>query len=227
MSEETIFSEVDEELRSDRMRDFWRRFGPWVIGAAVAVVLLVAANEGWRWYQTSNAARSSDLFYNAIDLAEAGDVDGARTALLAVIAEGSGQYPLLAQFRQASLLSEEGDIDGAVAAYDALSTVLLNQRMRDLALLMAAYTLVDKPDVAAVQSRISGLITPANPMRNAAREALGLAHYASGDINAARDQFEQIAAAPLGARDMLGRIQLYLDQLVAEGAQEPNAASSQ
>lgn len=227
MSEETIFSEVDEELRSERMRNLWHRFGPWVIGAAVAVVLLVAANEGWRWYQTSNASRSSDLFYTAVDLAGAGDIEGAKAALRVVVAEGSGQYPLLAQFRQASLLVEAGDADGAVAAYDALATSLSNQRMRDMALLMAAYVLVDKPDVAAVEARISGLIAPGNPLRNVAREALGLAHYATGDINAARAQFEQIAADPLGSLDGFGRIQVYLQQLIAEGATAPDAVSAE
>ncbi|UXN73227.1 hypothetical protein N8D56_20075 [Devosia sp. A8/3-2] len=38
MSQDNIFREVDEELRSDRMRAFWRRFAPYVIGAAIAVV---------------------------------------------------------------------------------------------------------------------------------------------------------------------------------------------
>src|SRR5690606_13983382 len=49
MSQDNIFREIDEELRSDRMRSLWRRFAPYVIGAAVGVVVLVAANEGWNW----------------------------------------------------------------------------------------------------------------------------------------------------------------------------------
>ena len=46
MSNENIIREIDEELRSDRMRKLWRNFGPYVIGAAVAIVLIVAVNEG-------------------------------------------------------------------------------------------------------------------------------------------------------------------------------------
>ena len=70
MSNETIFREVDEELRGDRLRNLWRRFGPYVIGAAVAIVLLVAVNEGWSWWQGSQAAAASDKFYAALEIAD-------------------------------------------------------------------------------------------------------------------------------------------------------------
>ena len=43
MSNENIIREIDEELRSDRMRNLWRNFGPYVIGAAVARAFLAAS----------------------------------------------------------------------------------------------------------------------------------------------------------------------------------------
>ena len=226
MSEETIFTEVDEELRRERMRAIWRRVAPYVIGAAVAIVLLVAGNEGWSWWQKSNADRSSDQFYTAIDLAESGDVAAAQEALNVVITEGSGEYPVLAQFRQASLLASDGKTDEAIAAYDALSTNLDNPRLRALSLVMSAYLLVDAGDPSAVESRVSGLMTPDQPMRNAAREALGLTQYAAGDIDAARATFEQITADPTGSMETVSRIQLYLAQLISEGASDPAAMTA-
>lgn len=224
MSEETIFSEVDEELRSERMRNLWRRFAPYVFGAAFAIVLLVAANEGWSWWNESNAARSSDQFYTALDLADEGDVSGAQDALNTLITEGSGEYPILAKFRQAALLIEDSKPEEAVAAYDALATSLSNQRLRDLALVFAAGALVDSGDVAAVNARIVGLIAPDNSLRNTAREALGLTQYAAGELDAARVTFEQILADPTGGADALGRVQIYVSQLISEGAVDPNAA---
>ena len=93
MSQDNIFREVDEELRSDRMRAFWRRFAPYVIGAAIAVVALVAVNEGWSWYHANNAAQSSDELYAAFDLIDGNDLPAAQAALDKVIADGSGRYP--------------------------------------------------------------------------------------------------------------------------------------
>jgi len=224
MSEENIFSEVDEELRSERMRNIWRQVAPYVIGAAVAIVMLVAANEGWSWWQNSNSARSSDQFYLAIDLASQGDIAGAQEALDVLINEGSGEYPILGEFRQAALLAENGKKSEAIAAYDALSTTLSNQHLRDLALIFAASGFVDSGDTAEVEARVGGMISPSHSLRNTAREMQGLSQYAAGNIDAARMTFEQITADPTGSRDTLGRIQIYLAQIISEGAKDPNAA---
>jgi len=221
MSEETIFSEVDEELRSERMRNLWRRFGPFIIGAAVLVVVLVGVNEGWRWYQNSVSARSSDQFYSAISLIESGDNAAALAALNETVAKGSGGYPILARFAKAALLAKDGKLDEAVAAYDALSTDLSQPRLRDVALLLAASNLVDKGDVKGVEARVGGLIAPDNTLRNVARELLGLARYANNDPTGASEIFAQIIADPGVSLDLLRRVQIYQEQLLSQGVAVP------
>jgi hypothetical protein len=214
MSDENVFREVDEELRRERMRALWRRFGPWLIAAAFGVVLIVAINEGWAWLQQSNTARASDQFYAALDLADGGDTAGAQAALNTTIAEGAPGYQLLARFKQASLLVADMPAE-AVAAYDAIAASQSNQGVRDLALLLAGNILVDTGSLADVQARVGGLTVPENPLRNAAREALGLAQFKAGDVEAARATLGLVSADPLAAPDVVRRINLYLSQFDA------------
>lgn len=221
MSQDNILREVDDELRSDRMRNLWRRFGPYVIGAAIAVVLLVAVNEGWAWWQNSNAARASDEFYAALELKDGGDVAGAQAALDKIVASGNGGYAQMARFTEAGLLLKQGKTQEAVAIYDALGATEGNVRMRELALILAANALVDTGDVAGVQQRVSGLNTPDNPMRNAAREALGLTQYKAGQLEEARLSFESVMTDERATPDMRTRMQVYLAQLAAEGVVPP------
>ena len=213
MSNETIFSEVDEELRRDRLR---ARSGaasaPGSSRAAVAVVLAVAINEGWSWWQNSNAARSSDEFYAALELAENGRCRGRPGgAQRRSRPPASGSYPLLARFRQASLLARQGKDAEAVAAYDALANADTMPRIRELALVLAANVLVDSGDVgggAAARRRARGRRT--TPLRNAAREAIGLAQYKAGDVNAALQTFQDVAADERVNRDLQSRMQVYI-----------------
>jgi hypothetical protein len=221
MSSDTLIREVDEELRRDRMRKLWRQTGPWIIGGAVAVVLAVAGYEGWTWWQKTQAAKSSDQFYAATKIADGTDLDAAKKALDGVVAQGSGGYPMLAQFREAALLAQNGKIDEAVAAYDGLATSLNDTHVRELALVLAGNLLIDKGDVAAVEQRVGGLITPASPMRNAAREVMGLVQYKAGKLDDAVKNFQAILADPAAPRDAQNRVQIYILQLQAEGAKLP------
>jgi len=217
MSNENIFREIDEELRTDRMRALWRRFAPFVIGGAVAIVALVAVNEGWSWYTNSQSAAASEELYSAFDAAEAGNLDEAQAQLDALASDGSGGYPVLAEFRKAALLAEEGDTAGAVAAYDGLANTQSNPRLRELALLLAANILVDSGTLADVEARIGTLATPDSPMRRVAGELLGLAQYKAGEYAAAQASFETVLNDPLAQTGIRNRMAYYLAQLLAEG----------
>lgn len=218
MSQDNIFREVDEELRSDRMRALWRRFAPFVIGGAVAIVLLVAANEGWSWYSNSRSAEASQELYAALDTAENGDLAGAQAQLDAIAANGSGGYPVLAEFRKAALLAEQGDSAAAVAAYDALASNQSNARLRELALLLAGQVLVDSGTIADVEARLGTLATDDSQMRRPARELLGLAQYKAGDFAAAQASFEAVLNDQQVQAPTRSRISYYLAQLLSEGA---------
>jgi len=225
MSQDNIFREVDEELRSERMRTLWRRFGPYVIGAAVAVVLVVAINEGWNWWRNSTAAQASSEYYAALKLADGGDLAGAQAELAKIETQGGG-YATLAKFKQAALLAKDGKSAEAVAAYDALAASESNVRLRELALVLAGGILVDSGSLNDVQARVGSLNTPDSPLRNSAREAIGLAQYKAGDLAGAKATFETIMADPIAPRDLQSRTQIYIDQLVAEGAVPPAAVAA-
>ncbi|ODT71199.1 MAG: hypothetical protein ABS75_07885 [Pelagibacterium sp. SCN 63-23] len=217
MSNENIFREIDEELRSDRMRALWRRFAPFVIGGAIAIVALVAVNEGWTWYTKSQSSQASQELYAALDAAERGDLAAAQTQLDQVIADGSGGYPVLAEFRKAALLAEQGDIPAAVAAYDALANNQSNARLRELALLLAGNLLVDNGSLADVEARIGTLATDDSQFRRVAREILGLAQYKAGDFAAAEANFQAVLDDPMATSALRSRMAYYMAQMLSAG----------
>ncbi|WIY53803.1 tetratricopeptide repeat protein [Devosia sp. YIM 151766] len=217
MSNENIFREIDEELRSDRMRALWRRYAPFVIGGAIAIVALVAVNEGWAWYTKSQSSQSSQELYAALDAAERGDLSAAQAQLDQLAADGSGGYPALAEFRKAALLAEQDDVTGAIAAYDALANTQSNMRLRDLALLLAGNLLVDSGSLADVETRIGTLATDDSQLRRVARELLGLAQYKAGDFAAAQASFQAVLDDPLATASLRNRMAYYLAQMLSAG----------
>lgn len=208
MTDDSFYREVNEEIRQDKAKALWDSFGPFIIVGALLVVLGTAAYVAWDYFASARAARSGDSFSQALTLAEGGKSDEALAALQKLEQEGSGAYPVLARMRAAALLAEKKDLAGAVAAFDAVAAdTAVPAALRDVARLRAAFILVDSGAYADVAARAEALSDDADPLRHAAREALGLAAWRDGkpaDALALFDQIRNDEAAPAGARDRAG-----------------------
>ncbi|MEZ5558313.1 MAG: tetratricopeptide repeat protein [Pseudomonadales bacterium] len=118
---------LTDEEQVARLRAWWERYGTMV---AVAVVVVVAAIVGWRWYESSVAekvARGSELYEQF--LAADGD---ARASLLGLIeSEASGTaYVSFARLHLARALVDDGNLE---AAEDQLRKALAAAPERELA----------------------------------------------------------------------------------------------
>ncbi len=218
MSDDSFFREVDSELRSDRMQQFWDQFGKIIIAAAVLIVLVIAGGRAWDWYQTNRAQTMGDAYMQAVDLAEAGDGDAARTALAAIASDAPATYRALANMRRAAELTAAGEQTEAVALFDAVAGEgAVDDELRAIASIRAAMVLVDTGTLADVESRVQRLTAPGAPWRGSAREALGLASYKADDLAAAFTQFTTIADdadLPSGLRQRAG---VMLDVIASRG----------
>ena len=56
-----IFDEIDEELKQDRTKELWTRYGKFVIAAAAAVVIGVGASQGYSAFMRSQAETAANL----------------------------------------------------------------------------------------------------------------------------------------------------------------------
>lgn len=231
-----IFREVDEEVRREQYSALWKRFGPFIIGAAVLVVVFVAGWRGWEWYEAKRAAEIGESYFAALDLASSGEHQRASEAF-ATLSAGDEAFGTLAALRRAAELAEAGDREGAVAAYDAVAANgSVSRLLRGLAQIRAGYLLVDTADPAELRERMSGYLSEeASPWRNAAREIQGLAAYRAGDQEEASALFEQILADPGAPADLLQRAQMMFTLLAAgapdalpaaEPAEAPAAADA-
>jgi hypothetical protein len=205
MSDDTFIREVNEEMRQARARALWDRFGPSAILLAVALVVGTGAYVAYDYWISAKANASGDAFSQALDLANGGKPDEALEALRKLEDEGHGAYPLLARLRAATVLADKGDIEGAVKEFDAVvADTSVPAAIRDMARLRAGYILVDSGSYQDVSARVEVLATDTNPLRNSAREALGLAAWKENRAADALALFDRIIAddaAPANIRE--------------------------
>lgn len=222
-----IFSEVEEDLRREKAKRLWRRFGPYVLMLAVLIVLGTAAWRGYLYWREQQAAATGDRYIAALQLIEDGKRDEALKALADLVKDGSGGYPVLARFRLAAELVAAGKMDEAAKAFDAIAADASTPPLfRSMASLRAAMLLVDTASFAEMKTRLDPLAAVGGPWRTSARELLGLSAYKAGDLEAARTTLEAIVSDQAASQAAKARANLMLELIRARIGDAPPAAKS-
>src|SRR5437868_9600277 len=115
-----IFREIDEELRRDNFAKLWERYGQYVVGLAVIIVLATAGTVGWREYQARVQRAESIRYAAAVELAQKNELARAADDFAALARTSGGGQATLARLQEAALRSRAGDEAAAIAAYKAI-----------------------------------------------------------------------------------------------------------
>jgi hypothetical protein len=201
---ETFVREVDENLRRDQMRDFFKAYGNWLIAA---VVLFLAACGGLIWWNQHKVERSEaqveQLAATVKDLAS-GNSGQAAQQLDQLASSGSKAVRASALFARAALALQQNDPKLAISTYKSIAGDSgLPKPYRDAALVRETALEFDQLSPQEVIARLQPLTKPGEPWFGSAGEMTALALAKQGRRQEAGQLFATIAkdnSAPEGAR---------------------------
>lgn len=205
-NDEALMREIDEELRQDQFKKFWDAYGNYIVGVALAVVIVVAGYQGWQAYDKSRKTEATDRLIGAVELINQGDAEAALGVLKDISTNGIDGVSVIATFRKAAVLGGQGDHTGAASAFKGIAADTgISQRYRDLATVLAAGQELeaDKSNANAVIETLQPMTQPNHVWRHSAREISAAAAIMAGQKDQARDFLQAIALdaqAPNGLR---------------------------
>jgi hypothetical protein len=224
---DSFVQEVNESLRQDQALAAAKRYGPWLLGAFVIFIVGVLGWQAWEDQQLKSARAQSDAYAAAIELAAAGNFDDAKTAFEDMSDEGPQVYRVMAQIQSAAILEHQGDLEGALAGFDAAAEDANDAVMRDTIRLRAAYIAAETQDFAALQTRLEPLTSSESRVSLLARELLAVEAWEAGQHDLARDTLQNLALAFDAPEGVRRRAQIALSVLgpapatPADGADAP------
>ncbi len=180
-----VFGEVDEQIRSDRLRTFVQRAWPVFVGALIAALAVVIGVWGFDQYRVSVSAKASQAYSDALDTQQKGDQAKAFDQF-GVVAKGSGPYAALALMQQAGIRMDQNKPAEAAALFDKAAAASQSAMIADAAALKAAYALMDTAPLNQIVDRLTPLTKPERPYHGQAREALAMARVAGGQLKEAK-----------------------------------------
>lgn len=202
-----IFNEVDEEVRRERMKRLFDKYGLYILILAVVFVAGIAGWRGWEYYQNQRAAEFGVQFEAASALAEAGKFAEAEKDFSRISADGTRGYRLLARLREAEAVSSR-DRAAAVSQFDTIAAdASLDQRFRDLAAIRSGLLLVDTAPLPDMEKRLETPAASGRPFRHTARELLALSAFRAGDQKALQRWAELIAGDAESPAQMRARVE--------------------
>jgi len=191
---ETFLREVDENLRRDQMRDFFKVYGNWLIAG---VVLFLAASGGliwWRQHQVQKSEAEVEQLSGVYADIGAGKTTQAQQKLDQLSDSGSKSVRASARFARAALAIQQGDTKTATETYKSIAAESsLPQPYRDAALVRQTALEFDRLQPQEVIARLAPLAKPGEPWFGSAGEMTALALAKQGKRAEAGQLFATIA----------------------------------
>lgn len=180
-----MISELEDDLRSDRMRDLWKRYGDFVIGICVVLVIGTAAGTAWKHHERSKAQERTTA------LMKAASAEGdARSEQFGELLKQSAGKPqgAMAGLLLGAVQMEAGKREEAVATYKQVEAKGYDG-LSQLGGLLAAHASVGNKDIVPDPKKIDSDA----PYAAMTREAMGWQLVAAGKKEEAAALFKAVA----------------------------------
>jgi len=191
---DTFVKEVDENLRRDRLRDFFRENGGWI---AAGVVLFLAISGGIIWYQQYRQQRAEAQVEQLAQIYK--DIGVGNTAKVPqqlddLSHSGSKAVRASALFTRAAFALQQNDQKLAIASFKAIrDDSSLPDSYRNAALIRQTALEFDQLQPQQVIAQLEPLAKPDNPWFGSAGEMTALALIKQGKTREAGQLFATLA----------------------------------
>jgi len=213
LSDESLFREIDDEIRRDEVENIWKKYGSWILALVLGIVLAVGALKGWQYWQKQQAEAGGAAYFAAVKLASDGKSKEAEKAFAALEGNYAG-FAVFGKFKLAAALAEKRKTADAVAAYDAIAAANdVQPSLKNLARIKAAYLLADTASVKDLQDRLTGFDDGNSPWRSSARELVAFAAYRAGNYKLAGLKLNEILADLQSTTGAKQRARIFLSVL--------------
>ena len=137
--------DLDEQEKLGDLKAWWARFGNYVTGGVTVVALIIAANQGWKYYTGKQAAEASGLYFALSDAATKNEVPKVKDAVAQLVEK----FPSTGYASRGALLAAKVAFDAAdlLAAKTQLEWVVANSKeleLTSIARLRLAAVLLDQ-----------------------------------------------------------------------------------
>ncbi len=197
MNESNLFQEIEEDLQRKNLEAWWKKYGHYVIGAALAVVVATAASVGWQSHNVKKEQQATSAIVTVLDDKA---VDPAKKLeQLQAFSEQKPKIPLaaIARFHAAGELLKKNQPDKALEIYNTIATdASVEKPFRQLADLYAVQIQMDTGEPEVLMARLEPLMGEDSAWKPSAKEFAAFLALRASDKDKAKKLFTELGQEP-------------------------------
>jgi len=200
--------EVDEDLRQERLSNFWKKYR-WLVYGAVALILGITAGvQVYQSWRMKTRLAESDVYENAVIQLYSQNLDEAVPALESLAHNGRTGYRYMAQLQLAGVYERSSKIEEATQQFKALMDSDAPQDIRHTATLSYINIQLQNGKVQELKPLLEELMKDPNYVSLAA-ELMAAVYVDVGQI----DEAKQFLQSCMGRSDISDAAKVHLGQL--------------
>ncbi len=216
-NEHGLLQEIEEDLQRQKFEALWKKFGPFILGAAAAVVLVTGLVTGWQSYRLGQSQKTTEALWRIAD-GDAGENVKNITALEDYAkSHGSKVQAVFARFYAAGEAEKAGQKDKALEIYSVIeSDASVDPVFRQMASLLFVQSSMDSADPKMLEDKLLPLMEKADVWGALAGEYAGHLAVRRGDKEKAKTYFLKVLARDAIPESIGQRAAIMLEWLEGE-----------
>lgn len=221
---EDLFKEIDEELRTEKLHYFMRRYAKLAIVVIIAVLAVFGLLQFNHWQKHKKIVNASNFYMQVmqktVQLSPQSKDDKMVDQIIGEFNHISNHSPqsirALAQLKQASLLLDQGKLKEASVIWEALRfDKTASPDFRNLANLLWIENHLDNVDPGELHNRIRELLDHKTPWYALARECEAILDLKTGKVIEAKQVFGRLSTDMNASPELRKRANVMLQVIAA------------
>ncbi len=212
--EDAFIREIDEELKNEKIKKLWDKYGLFIILFVVVAVFSAVSFETFQAWKDKRNQEMSDSFAYALNLQNQGRFAESQEVLTSIKNSNRGIYTNIAQMQIVNLLIEQKQFDKAISELEQIvADEAFNPQMRDVARLKLASYKLNTASAEEINALLAPLTDKQNVWNNTAKELLAMRALRDNDPAQALNIYKDISGNSKTTDTLQSRVQDMINVL--------------
>ena len=189
-----IFNEVDEDIRKERYQNLWSKYGKYIIGFLLLIVIVFSLTQYLQSKNTSDNKKILDTYFSALENIEKNQLDLANQNLNIVYNKKNKILAAISGIKLSQVYLEDNQKNKASSLLeDIYNNNSLESIYRELALYKYIMINFENIDVINIENMIDSIESNSNVFSLYFQEIIGIKHLTLGNAKKANSIFKNLS----------------------------------